>query len=156
MDDAWDSGDDEFCTVSDVRISKKVSHSVALSVIDSHRQSGVARMKEPLKDSLKALPRTHGRAGHDVLNEISRRLPTKKIDETEAVHLKNHVYRKTSEPNQMLKKSMSENMRHNHFPGRPLPMRQSNSTGKFFVPSKEQGLYCKISVLNNNNQVSDF
>uniref|UniRef100_A0A1B6D9K2 Rab-GAP TBC domain-containing protein n=1 Tax=Clastoptera arizonana TaxID=38151 RepID=A0A1B6D9K2_9HEMI len=37
VSDAWDMGDDEFCNISDVRISKQVAHSTALSVINSHR-----------------------------------------------------------------------------------------------------------------------
>ncbi|KAF4532643.1 hypothetical protein B566_EDAN009824 [Ephemera danica] len=39
VSDAWDMGDDEFCVVSDVRISKRVAHSAAISVINSHRSS---------------------------------------------------------------------------------------------------------------------
>ncbi|XP_063241700.1 TBC1 domain family member 22B [Bacillus rossius redtenbacheri] len=41
VSDAWDIGDDEFCVVSDVsiKISKKLAHSAALSVINSHRHT---------------------------------------------------------------------------------------------------------------------
>lgn len=44
VSDAWDLGDDEFCIISGVvdtpRISKKVSQSAALNVIKTHRTSG--------------------------------------------------------------------------------------------------------------------
>ncbi|XP_053698216.1 TBC1 domain family member 22B [Sabethes cyaneus] len=44
VSDAWDLGDDEFCIISTVvdtpRISKKVSQSAALNVIKTHRSSG--------------------------------------------------------------------------------------------------------------------
>lgn len=38
-DDAWDAGDDEFCIVSDVKISPRVVQSTALTVITNHSQS---------------------------------------------------------------------------------------------------------------------
>ncbi|XP_071443605.1 TBC1 domain family member 22B [Hetaerina americana] len=41
VSDAWDIGDDEFCIgLPDVKISKKVAQSAALSVINSHRAQG--------------------------------------------------------------------------------------------------------------------
>nr|CAD7415109.1 unnamed protein product [Timema poppensis] len=39
VNDAWDVGDDEFCMVSDVKISRKVARSAALSVINSHQHT---------------------------------------------------------------------------------------------------------------------
>lgn len=42
VSDAWDLGDDEFCIISgiaDTKISKKVSHSAALNVIQTHRSN---------------------------------------------------------------------------------------------------------------------
>lgn len=41
VNDAWDIGDDEFCNISDVKISKQVAQSAALSVINSHRNRGI-------------------------------------------------------------------------------------------------------------------
>lgn len=46
IDDAWDTGDDEFCTVSDVRISKKVSQSAALNVIKNHKSSDSSQLND--------------------------------------------------------------------------------------------------------------
>ncbi|KAG8234335.1 hypothetical protein J437_LFUL014901 [Ladona fulva] len=41
VSDAWDIGDDEFCIAStDLKISKKVAQSAAMSVINSHRAQG--------------------------------------------------------------------------------------------------------------------
>lgn len=37
VNDAWDCGDDEFCVISDVKISSRMVQSAALSVINSHR-----------------------------------------------------------------------------------------------------------------------
>ncbi|KAI9555308.1 hypothetical protein GHT06_017823 [Daphnia sinensis] len=37
VSDAWDLGDDEFCIISDVKISKKMAQSTAASVINRHR-----------------------------------------------------------------------------------------------------------------------
>ncbi|XP_068248225.1 TBC1 domain family member 22B isoform X4 [Palaemon carinicauda] len=37
VNDAWDCGDDEFCVISDVKISNRMVQSAALSVINSHR-----------------------------------------------------------------------------------------------------------------------
>ncbi|XP_054281058.1 TBC1 domain family member 22B-like isoform X1 [Macrosteles quadrilineatus] len=37
VSDAWEIGDDEFCNILDMKISKQVVHSTALSVINSHR-----------------------------------------------------------------------------------------------------------------------
>ncbi|KAK8379199.1 hypothetical protein O3P69_019209 [Scylla paramamosain] len=37
VNDAWDCGDDEFCVISDVKISTRMVQSAALSVINSHR-----------------------------------------------------------------------------------------------------------------------
>ncbi|KAJ8883058.1 hypothetical protein PR048_014897 [Dryococelus australis] len=55
VSDAWDMGDDEFCVVSDVsvKISKKLAHSAALSVINSHRhtsgEDGVSKKTEAMQ-----------------------------------------------------------------------------------------------------------
>uniref|UniRef100_A0A1B6M959 Rab-GAP TBC domain-containing protein n=1 Tax=Graphocephala atropunctata TaxID=36148 RepID=A0A1B6M959_9HEMI len=44
--DAWDIGDDEFCNILDVKISKQVVHSTALSVINNHRSKNALQMTE--------------------------------------------------------------------------------------------------------------
>jgi len=41
VNDAWDLGDDEFCVISDVKISKKMAQSTAASVINRHRTQSV-------------------------------------------------------------------------------------------------------------------
>lgn len=51
VSDAWDIGDDEFCIAStDLKISKKVAQSAAMSVINSHRAQGGEKIT-PSKDS---------------------------------------------------------------------------------------------------------
>ncbi|XP_046408139.1 TBC1 domain family member 22B [Ischnura elegans] len=51
VSDAWDIGDDEFCIgLPDVKISKKVAQSAALSVINSHRAQGADVKNASLKD----------------------------------------------------------------------------------------------------------
>lgn len=47
VSDAWDVGDDEFCIVSDVKISKQVAQSAALSVINSHRSVPSTNLLQP-------------------------------------------------------------------------------------------------------------
>ncbi|XP_071514011.1 TBC1 domain family member 22B isoform X2 [Panulirus ornatus] len=42
VNDAWDCGDDEFCVISDVKISNRMVQSAALSVINSHRSGQLA------------------------------------------------------------------------------------------------------------------
>ncbi|XP_046682337.1 TBC1 domain family member 22B [Homalodisca vitripennis] len=46
VSDAWDIGDDEFCNILDVKISKQVVHSTALSVINSHRNKSALQSAE--------------------------------------------------------------------------------------------------------------
>ncbi|XP_050693947.1 TBC1 domain family member 22B-like isoform X2 [Eriocheir sinensis] len=47
VSDAWDCGDDEFCVISDVKISNRMVQSAALSVINSHRSSQLAATPPP-------------------------------------------------------------------------------------------------------------
>ncbi|XP_053969943.1 TBC1 domain family member 22B isoform X1 [Anastrepha ludens] len=66
VSDAWDMGDDEFCIISgaaevgssasDSRISKKVSHTAALNVIETHRNSAtISNVRFPATDSSTSL-----------------------------------------------------------------------------------------------------
>ncbi|XP_035717662.1 TBC1 domain family member 22B-like isoform X2 [Vespa mandarinia] len=145
VDDAWDSGDDEFCTVSDVKISKRVSHSAALSVINSHR-SGTA--SKELQTNPKLVQRTQEIIPEEKKAEALQRLAVQPL------HLRNanlSVYpqinnsqHSTENSDSKFGQNTSPQHRPTQFPGRPLPLRQTNSSTKFFIPSKEQDGESKI------------
>lgn len=123
VDDAWDSGDDEFCVVSDVKISKRVSQSAALSVINYHRSSSLSNHQDIISEEKK-----------------TQVLPNSAV---QPLHLKNancndsaSKYNSYSHHEEV---KSGAYQRHTQFPGRPQPMRQANCSAKFFVPSKEQG-----------------
>lgn len=126
VDDAWDSGDDEFCTVSDVRISKKVSKSAALSVIDSHRLSA----KKELKDDASCEDKLSEENKSEALQRLAAQPLQMKNANAEVVP--SQVNHRCDEV------EVKHKMRNAQFPGRPQPLRQSNSA-KCFVSSKEQG-----------------
>lgn len=145
VDDAWDSGDDEFCTVSDVKISKRVSHSAALSVINSHR-SGTA--SKELQTNPKSVQRTQEIIPEEKKAEALQRLAVQPL------HLRNanlSVYpqinnsqHSTENAESKCSQNTSPQHRPPQFPGRPLPLRQTNASTKFFIPSKEQDGESKI------------
>ncbi|KAL7294851.1 hypothetical protein TKK_0011778 [Trichogramma kaykai] len=140
VDDAWDTGDDEFCLVSDVRISKKVSESAALSVINHHRSGTTS-----------TLPQSNNKES-DSKCTISEKKKTEALQKlaVQPLHLRNAEVNASSSKisvhstNNATPKASSCNQRQTHFPGRPQPLRQSNSGSKFFVPSKEQDGESKI------------
>jgi len=141
VDDAWDSGDDEFCTVSDVKISKRVSHSAALSVINSHRSGKCSQSPQ---------------ANAKIIQQ--RIIPEEKKAEAlqrlavQPLHLRNvnlHsqlINSQHSNEDADLKHSASPQHKPT-IPGRPQPLRQANAPNKFFIPSKEQGMYLLVSHL---------
>ncbi|KAK2581439.1 hypothetical protein KPH14_005114 [Odynerus spinipes] len=145
VDDAWDSGDDEFCTVSDVKISKRVSHSAALSVINSHR-SGAA--SKELQTNPKSVQRPQEIIPEEKKAEALQRLAVQPL------HLRNanlSVYpqinnsqHSTDNVDSKCSQNTSPQHRPTQFPGRPLPLRQPNASTKFFIPSKEQDGESKI------------
>ena len=124
-----------------MKISKRVSHSAALSVINHHRSSTTGGGS--------ALPQSNS-------TETNRQEMISEEKKTEALqrlavqplHLRNanlnasasksdtHSHHSANDADV---KAGSYYHRHSQFPGRPQPMRQPNSSGKFFVPSKEQG-----------------
>lgn len=61
VDDAWDCGDDEFCVISDVKISNRIVQSAALSVINNHRTEQLATNSNDIHGSIleSDLPITH-------------------------------------------------------------------------------------------------
>ncbi|XP_045124049.1 TBC1 domain family member 22B-like isoform X2 [Portunus trituberculatus] len=63
VNDAWDCGDDEFCVISDVKISSRMVQSAALSVINSHR-SGQLLANSPSE----SLPELHPHHHHHPLH----------------------------------------------------------------------------------------
>lgn len=163
VDDAWDSGDDEFWTVSDVKISKRVSHSAALSVIDSHRSGGSCA--EAAQANSKDIQSRQAIIPDEKRAEALQRLAVQPL------HLRNAQMSTTpnasSNHNPQIsnedadpKLVNSPGHRTTHFPGRPQPLRQSNASSKFFVPSKEQGIQivAKTTQKTKNEMigVSDF
>lgn len=146
VDDAWDSGDDEFWTVSDVKISKRVSQSAALSVINSHRSGGgCGDPQSNAKDvqSRQAIIPDEKRA------EALQRLAVQPLHlrnaqlSTTTLSQSNHCQHTGGEETEG-KFGNSPGHKPTHFPGRPQPLKQSSASSKFFVPSKEQGEPRKI------------
>lgn len=140
VDDAWDSGDDEFCTVSDVKISKKVSHSAALSVINSHRSGNKCSDSQ---GNVKV-----GVHPQEIIPEEKKAEALQRLA-VQPLHLRNVNMFTHSQINHNqhlneeldFKYNVSPQHRPTQFPGRPQPLRQTNAPTKFFVPSKEQGPY---------------
>lgn len=135
VDDAWDSGDDEFCTVSDVKISKRVSHSAALSVINSHRSGN--KCSQPPQANAKAVQQ-------EIIPEGKKAEALQRLA-VQPLHLRNvnlhsqMINSQHSSEDADLKHSASPQHKPTQFPGRPQPLRQANAPNKFFIPSKEQG-----------------
>ena len=144
VDDAWDSGDDEFWTVSDVKISKRVSHSAALSVINSHRSS--ASCGDTQSNTKDFHPRQATIIPDEKRAEALQRLAVQPLHlrnaqlNTTTLSSSNHNQHVSGEDNEG-KFVNSPGHRPTHFPGRPQPLKQTSSASKFFVPSKEQGLF---------------
>jgi len=142
VDDAWDSGDDEFCTVSDVKISKRVSHSAALSVINSHRSGN--KCSQPSQANAKMMQQK-------IIPEEKKAEALQRLA-VQPLHLRNvnlhpqMLNSQHSSEDADLKHSASPQHKPTQFPGRPQPLRQANAPNKFFIPSKEQGMYPFIHI----------
>lgn len=143
VDDAWDSGDDEFCTVSDVRISKRVSHSAALSVINSHRSGN--KCSQPLPANAKVVQQK-------IIPEEKKAEALQRLA-VQPLHLRNvnlhpqMINSQHSGEDADLRHGVSPLHKPTQFPGRPQPLRQANPPNKFFIPSKEQGIrLCVIQL----------
>lgn len=140
VDDAWDSGDDEFCTVSDVRISKRVSHSAALSVINSHRSGN--KCTQPSQTNAKMIQQK-------IIPEEKKAEALQRLA-VQPLHLRNvnlHPQMINSQhtgEDADLKHGASPQHKPTQFPGRPQPLRQANAPNKFFIPSKEQDGESKV------------
>lgn len=140
VDDAWDSGDDEFCTVSDIKISKRVSHSAAISVINSHRSRKTCI--DP-GTNVKSSQRVQEIIPEEKRAEALQRLAVQPL------HLRNANLSMHSQINNSqhstedadIKYGASPQHKPTQFPGRPQPLRQTTAPTKFFIPSKEQGAY---------------
>lgn len=151
VDDAWDSGDDEFCTVSDVKISKRVSHSAALSVINSHRSG----------NKCSQLPQANAKSGQQEIIPEEKKAEALQRLAVQPLHLRNvnlhsqiiNSQHSSEDVDLILKHSVSPQHKPTQFPGRPQPLRQTNAPNKFFIPSKEQGMYlfivCLAATLKN-------
>ncbi|CAL7937270.1 unnamed protein product [Xylocopa violacea] len=144
VDDAWDSGDDEFCTVSDVKISKRVSHSAAISVINSHRSRKACI---DLGANVKSSQRVQEIIPEEKRAEALQRLAVQPL------HLRNANLSMHSRVNNSQHSTEDTDTRHGgaspqhkptQFPGRPQPLRQTNAPTKFFIPSKEQDGESKV------------
>lgn len=140
IDDAWDSGDDEFCTVSDVKISKRVSHSAALSVINSHRSRKIClESGTNSKSSQKVQEIIPEEKKAEALQRLAvqpLQLRNANLSMQSQVSNSQHSMEDTD-----IKYGASPQHRPTQFPGRPQPLRQTNAPAKFFIPSKEQGAY---------------
>jgi len=137
VDDAWDSGDDEFCTVSDVKISKRVSHSAALSVINSHRSGKCSQS-----------PQANVKMIQQRIILRVKFLDTSAKRSFRAYILKHSQLINSQHSNEDADLKHSASPQHKPMiPGRPQPLRQANAPNKFFIPSKEQGMYLFVSHL---------
>ncbi|XP_015122775.1 TBC1 domain family member 22B [Diachasma alloeum] len=132
VDDAWDSGDDEFCMVSDVKISKKVSHSAAMSVINSHRSSSANAAKD-----------YHSAKSQEIIPEEKRTEALQRLA-VQPLHLRNDRNRFVNTGDDGETDFGHSPHRSAHFPGRPQALKQTTPANKFFVPSKEQDGESKI------------
>lgn len=150
IDDAWDSGDDEFCTVSDVKISKRVSHSAAISVINSHRsRKACIDSGATVKSSQRA---------QEIIPEEKRAEALQRLA-VQPLHLRNANLSAPSQTNNSshsiedadVKYGASPQHKPTQFPGRPQPLRQTGAPAKFFIPSKEQGAHKIISFYIDYN-----
>lgn len=143
VDDAWDSGDDEFCTVSDVRISKRVSKSAALSVINSHRSATTCIESQ---SNLKDRPREIIPEEKKV--EALQRLAVQPLQLRNANLGTAVINQSRQNPHNLeqiaVKSSISPHHKHSQFPGRPQPLKQANATSKFYIASKDQDGESKI------------
>ncbi|XP_014215258.1 TBC1 domain family member 22B [Copidosoma floridanum] len=142
INDAWDLGDDEFCLVSDIKISKKVSESAALNVINHHRSS-----------TIDASPQTtnrennhYGTAYKEKKTEVLQK-PAAQPHYTNSTNLSTNILKQNLSIDKVNKTITLPNVCHHRYvqyPGRPQPLRQPNTSGKFFIPSKGQDGESKI------------
>lgn len=153
VDDAWDSGDDEFCMVSDVKISKRVSQSAAMSVINSHR-SGEGRSDNNLATQNYQVGKTQEIIPEEKRMEALQRLAVQPLhlrnDRTSTtVVCPNSRSRcnnlQTDTDTQVKEKMVCSPYRGNsHYPGRPQAFRPSSTPSRYFVPFKEQDGESKV------------
>ncbi|XP_017884253.1 TBC1 domain family member 22B isoform X1 [Ceratina calcarata] len=156
VDDAWDSGDDEFCTVSDVKISKRVSHSAAISVINSHRSRKTCGGIDSMTDG--GTNAKSSQCVQEIIPEEKRAEALQRLA-VQPLHLRNanlsmhtqtnnsqHSSSSMEETDMMFGKygASPQHTKLAQFPGRPQPMRQTNASRKFFIPSKEQDGESKV------------
>ncbi|XP_076276844.1 TBC1 domain family member 22 isoform X2 [Lasioglossum baleicum] len=142
IDDAWDSGDDEFCTVSDVKISKRVSHSAAISVINSHRSR-----KSYLESGTNSKP---SQRVQEIIPEEKKAEALQRLA-VQPLHLRNANLSMHSHVNNTQHSTDDTDIKYGispqhrpTLPGRPQPLRQTNAPTKFFIPSKEQDGESKV------------
>ncbi|PNF43903.1 TBC1 domain family member 22B [Cryptotermes secundus] len=128
VSDAWDIGDDEFCIISDVKISKKVAQSAALSVLNSHRCPSAGETSPALKP-----------CDFTVSEE-------KKIEALQ--YLASHRDPQMASPAHCTSTPQVPNSPHSQrqFPGRPQPLRGNTGRSKFHIQSRE-GADCETSKL---------
>lgn len=143
-DDAWDSGDDEFCLVSDIKISKKVSHSAAMSVINSHRSGNrdiLINNLSTIKDDRQY--NNNNKNLHEIIPEEKRIEALQRLA-VQPLHLRNDRNKLNDNNNDNNNYINSPNRSSTHYPGRPQPLKSTSSANKFFIPSKEQDGESKI------------
>ncbi|XP_066996989.1 TBC1 domain family member 22B [Anabrus simplex] len=130
VSDAWDIGDDEFCIVSDVKISKRVAQSAAISVINSHRHTTTSdsSVTAPTPQSCDfVIPE------EKKIEAIQRLASQREPPVSSPAHglIKPQISCSPPVPK--------------HFPGRPQPLRGSQSRPKYHFSSRE-GADCETKL----------
>nr|XP_014103514.2 TBC1 domain family member 22B [Bactrocera oleae] len=102
VSDAWDTGDDEFCIISgtasggqlgnDSRISKKVSQTAALNVIETHRNSAITSTTHTTAAATEVITTTGEVA---TINNTTTKVPT--TEEQQCLKLQSSVNRRSEE-----------------------------------------------------------
>lgn len=116
VSDAWDMDDDEFSLISgltDAKISKKVSHSAALNVINTHRSSAEESLFANKELASPVL--VESSAINEIEKHLVPELATKQQEETKT--------KKPEEDFRVVKPSVPDVRIHVQFPGRPQPFR---------------------------------
>lgn len=128
VSDAWDIGDDEFCVISDVKISKRVAQSAAMTVINSHRHtSSEAAIADISPHSLNS--KSDGNVQAFSIKRASSLSPVRSTQRQQQQHQKQQ---QSSAVQQHCSPTVSRN-----YPGRPRPLLSNQGRSKICLSSKE-------------------
>lgn len=129
-DDAWDAGDDEFCIVSDVKISSRVAQSTALTVITNHSQGSSSRNQSVI-DACKLETSEQGR------KEALQRLASQKEPGSPLHKAPQSLGSATHGPGVGVRQFPGAARRHNNVKASSVPDRDSAKLDKFKQLLKE-------------------